>query len=58
MSEELKDGLATEALEAAEADAKLIEGIDPAFHEIVRRYGRSMFALVMNAGMAQQGSVF
>jgi hypothetical protein len=30
--------------------------IDPAFREVARKYGREMFALVMNAGVSQQAA--
>ncbi len=30
--------------------------IEPAFREVAQKYGRNMFALVMNAGMAQQAT--
>ena len=34
---------------------KDLEGIPEIFHEVVKKYGRPMFALVMNAGIAQEG---
>lgn len=34
----------------------LFEDIEPLFRDVARKYGRSMFALVMNAGMAQQAA--
>lgn len=45
---------AVDALVAAELDAKAVEGIDPCFHDAVRKYGRPMFCLVMNSGMARE----
>ena len=35
-------------------EAALTQGIDPCFHEVVRKYGRPLFCLVMNAGMATE----
>ena len=34
---------------------KEMEGLDACFAEVVETYGRSMFALIMNAGLAQEG---
>lgn len=37
-----------------EQQEDLFEDIEPLFRDVAKRYGREMFALVMNAGMAQQ----
>lgn len=42
------------AASAVAADAVLFEGIDPCFHDVVRKHGRPMFCLVMNSGMARE----
>lgn len=34
-----------------------LSSIPPEFHEVVRKYGREMYALVMNAGMAGQAAM-
>ena len=44
----------SEVAAQAVADEALVEGIDPCFHAVVRRYGRPMFSLVMNAGLARE----
>lgn len=36
------------------AQEDLFEDIEPLFRDTARKYGREIFALVMNAGMAQQ----
>lgn len=40
-----------EQVKAADAEQDLT-GIEEMFHPVVQKYGRSMFALVMNAGVA------
>lgn len=38
-----------------EAPPTDLSDIEPCFHPVVTQYGRAMFALVMNATLAQQG---
>ena len=40
----------------SEITEDLMEDIDPDLREVARTYGRSMFALVVNAGMAGQAA--
>ena len=56
-----KHGLDREQIDCLQCEAEEhppedFPGIDPAFHDVCRTYGREMFALVMNAGMAQQAA--
>ena len=44
----------SEVAAKAVTDEALVEGIDPCFHAVVRRYGRPMFSLVMNTGLARE----
>ena len=59
MPDDTAKDLSEIALEQRKEDALLagqFPDIDPAFHDVCRTYGREMFALVMNAGMAQQAT--
>lgn len=42
------------AAAVAEEDPALLDGIDPCFHDVVRRYGRPLWSVVMNAGMIRE----
>lgn len=42
--------------EAAIKEQDDLAGIEPTFHEVVKKYGRPLFALVMNAGLAGQAT--
>ena len=44
----------SEVAAKAVIDEASVEGIDPCFHDVVRRYGRPMFSLVMNVGLARE----
>lgn len=42
--------------EKVEPTEDLMQDIDPIFHGVVRKHGRSMFALVMSAGMGGEAA--
>ena len=45
-----------EKIHATQPEATACLGIPPEFHPVVQKYGRAMFALVMDAGMSSQAT--